>query len=143
MPEANKAFEFGQFRRLIVNFIPRSSDESSIRKYLPENHQDKSWWKASVVGRELGRDLLRIHGTGRVNLNPFTSYFPFVPTSGCLATNEANLLGFKKFKDQRLLLDTLMSALNLPLIHENESKIHGLLYVIELDDNLGALHFLT
>lgn len=141
MPEANKNYDFGQFRRLIVNFIPKSTDESSITKYLPENHKDKSWWKPSVVGREMGRELLRIHGTGRVNLNPFTSYFPFVPTSGCLATNEANLLGFKRSTDQRLLLDCLMSALNLPVIYENESKIHGLLYVIELDDNLSTLQF--
>lgn len=143
MPLANKTFEFGQFRRLILNFIPKSTDESAIRKYLPANHEDKAWWKVSVVGRELGRHLLRIHGTGRVNINPFTTYFPFVPTSGCLATNEASILGFKKSQDQRLLLDSLMSALNLPQTPENESKIHGLLYVVEFDDSLSAIHFFT
>ncbi|MFA6236178.1 MAG: hypothetical protein WC635_02530 [Bacteriovorax sp.] len=141
MPEANKPFEFGKFRRLIVNFIPKTENEETLKSYLPDNHREKSWWKASVLGRELGRSLLRIHGTGRVNPNPLTTFFPLVPTSGCLATNEASLFGFKASQDQRLLLDTLMSALNLPKTAENESKIHGLLYVIDFDDNLTALRF--
>jgi hypothetical protein len=141
MPEANNPYEFGKFRRLIVNFIPKSLDESDLTALLPSNHQNKSWWKASVVARELGRSLLRIHGTGRSNLNPFSSYFPFVPTSGCLATKEGDLLGLKRYNDQRLLLDSLQKAMNLPVFFENESKIHGLLYVVEFDDNLSALHF--
>ena len=143
MPEANNTHEFGKFRRLIVNFIPKSLDESELTALLPSHHHDKSWWKASVVARELGRSLLRIHGTGRSNLNPFSSYFPLVPTSGCLATKESHLLGLKKYNDQRLLLDSLQKAMELPVLFENESKIHGLLYVVEFDDNLTALHFLT
>lgn len=143
MPEANKFFEFGEFRRLIVNFIPESANEASIQKLLPVKHHQKSWWKPSVVGRVLGRSLLRIHGTGRDNFNPFSPYFPLVPTSGCLATNEAKLFGKKLAQDQRLLLDALMKALNLLPTFENESKIHGLLYVVDFDDNLAALHFLT
>lgn len=143
MPEANNPYEFGEFKRLIVNFIPKSLGESELKKYLPTNHHSSAWWKASIVGRELGRSLLRIHGTGRVNRNPFTSYYPFVPTSGCLATNEGRFLGLPKAQDQRLLLDTLMRAMNLPPTVENESKIHGLLYVVELDDNLSALRFLS
>jgi hypothetical protein len=143
MPEANNRHEFGKERRLIVNFIPKSLHESEITNRLPKSHREKSWWRPSVIGRELGRSLLRIHGTGRSNLNPFTLHFPLVPTSGCLATNEANLFSFKKFNDQRLLLDRLMEASNLPKCPENESKIHGLLYVVEFDDNLSALHFKT
>lgn len=143
MPEANNTFEFGKFRRLIVNFIPKSLNEFDLKTFLPRIHQDKSWWKASVVARELGRSLLRIHGTGRSNLNLFSSHFPLVPTSGCLATQEGNIIGFKNYNDQRLLLDSLQKAMNLPIQFENESKIHGLLYVVEFDDNLTALHFLT
>ncbi|MDO9181684.1 MAG: hypothetical protein Q7U04_04710 [Bacteriovorax sp.] len=141
MPEANKNFEFGQHRRLIVNFIPESQDESDLKILLPVSHTDKSWWAPCVLGREIGRSLLRIHGTGRKNLNPLSSYFPLVPTSGCLATNEATFFGYKKARDQRLLLDHLMLAQNIDPTHENESKIHGLLYVVELDDNLAALRF--
>lgn len=143
MPEANNPYEFGQFKRLIVNFIPKSPGETEIKKYLPAEHHSGAWWKASIVGRELGRSLLRIHGTGRVNRNPFTSYYPFVPTSGCLATNEGRFFGLPKAQDQRLLLDVLMLASNLPPTVENESKIHGLLYVVELGDNLSALRFLS
>lgn len=143
MPHANKVHEYGEFRRLIINFLDEVPNEAEFRKYLPSNHHELSWWKPAVLAHELGRSLLRIHGTGRANRNPFTRHFPFVPTSGCLATNEAKFLGFKHFRDQRLLLDTLMSSLNLAPTSENESKIHGLLYVVELDDNLSALHFLA
>ena len=141
MPEANKQKEFGSYRRLIVNFIKPSQNEENLLKFLPRNHHGLSWWTPSVVGRELGRSLLRIHGTGRKNHKIFAPYYPIVPTSGCLATNESSLLGFKKIHHQRLLLDVLMEAMNLPAAYENESKIHGLLYVIEFDDNLGTLRF--
>lgn len=143
MPKADKNFEFGEFKRLIVNFIKESPDEAEIKNLLPQDHHQLNWWKPSVLGRELGRCLLRIHGTGRANLNPLTSYYPFVPTSGCLTTNESAFFRLKKARDQRLLLDTLMNALDIPPIEENESKIHGLLYVVELDDSLSALRFLV
>lgn len=143
MPLADKNFEFGEFKRLIVNFIKASPQEAEIKKLLPPNHQQLNWWKPSIVGRELGRSLLRIHGTGRVNLNPLTSFYPFVSTSGCLATNEATFFGLKKAQDQRLLLDSLMRALDLAETEENECKIHGLLYVVEFDDNLATLRFLS
>lgn len=141
MPEANNTYEFGKYRRLIVNFIPASTGETGLKRYLPESHHSLNWWKQSVLGRELGRSLLRIHGTGRTNNNFFTPYYPFVPTSGCLATNEASVLGMKEYHDQRLLLDVLMEASGLEPSYENESKIHGLLYVVEFDDNLSALSF--
>jgi hypothetical protein len=141
MPEANKAHEFGKYRRLIVNFIPGSEGENELKKLLPKTHHQMHWWKQSVLGRELGRSLLRIHGTGRTNNNFFMPYYPFVPTSGCLATNEATILGMKEYHDQRLLLDVLMKAQGLESTYENESKIHGLLYVVEFDDSLAALKF--
>jgi hypothetical protein len=143
MPTADQNLIFGDFKRLIVNFIDRGPGEIGILNLLPATHHRLSWWKPSVVARELGRGLLRIHGTGRKNLNPFSSYYPMYPTSGCLATNESSFLGLKKAQDQRLLLDALMNSLNIPANLENESKIHGLLYVVELDDNLAALRFLV
>lgn len=127
MPEANKNYEFGQFRRLIVNF-------TDSKKWLPISQVNKSWWKQAEVAKELGRSLLRIHGTGRLNRNPFTSFFPFVPTSGCIATNEES-------QDQRYLLDTLMSAQDLKVCYENESNINAILYVLEYNDSFQKLIF--
>ncbi len=134
MAQANNPYLFGQYRRLILNFMPE------IMANLPKDHHELSWWRQAEVASKLGRSLLRIHGTGRVNRNPLTPYFPFVPTSGCLATNEVQLAGMKSH-DQRLLLDAMMSAIGEEAIFENESKIHGLLYVVEFDDNLARLEF--
>lgn len=136
MPEADKNYEFGKYRRLIVNFIKESSKESEFMSHLPRTHHQLNWWKSSLLARELGRSLLRIHGTGRRNFNPISPYFPLVPTSGCLATNETIFTN-----DQRLLLDALIDALGLPKNYESESKIHGLLYVVEFNDSLSTLKF--
>ncbi|MBX9699839.1 MAG: hypothetical protein K2X74_10390, partial [Acetobacteraceae bacterium] len=84
MPEANKNYEFGAFRRLIVNFLPKTPNEEKMKQFLPMNHYKRTWWIPCLVGRELGRNLLRIHGTGRVNKNPFSSHFPMIPSSGCI-----------------------------------------------------------
>ena len=135
MPEANNPFEFGVHRRLIVNFLPE------FHQYLPPSHFELDWWKQSVVGREMGRSLLRIHGTGRKNNNLMSPHFPMVPTSGCLATTEVNFMGIYQNFDQRKLLDTLMEASGLTISFENESKIHGLLYVVEFDGKFQALEF--
>lgn len=140
-PLADNQQAFGEFRRLILNFIKSSPNETELLALMPANHHSLDWWKQSVVARNLGRCLLRIHGTGMKNKNPFSSYYPLVPTSGCLATNEAGRLGLKKAQDQRLLLDVLMKAQGLDVLSENESKIHGLLYVVEFDDSLAALSF--
>lgn len=141
MPEANKEYEFGKNRRLIVNFLKTSPGEENIKQFLPKSQRTGLWWTPSIVGRELGRSLLRIHGTGRVNKNPFSSYFPMIPSSGCLTTTERTFLGMIKINDQRLLLDALMDSMGLPKTFENESKIHGLLYVINFDGTYQALEF--
>ena len=141
MPEANKPYEFGESRRLIVNFLKASPKEENIAQFLPKNHRQRLWWRPCLVGRDLGRSLLRIHGTGRVNKNPFSSYFPMIPSSGCLTTTERSFMGLIKINDQRLLLDALMDSLKLPRTFENESKINGLLYVIEFDGTYQALEF--
>lgn len=127
MPEANKNYEFGKFRRLIVNF----TDPENL---LPYSQKNKSWWKEAVLAKELGRSLLRIHGTNRINKNPFTSFFPFVPTSGCIATNE-------KTNDQRRLLDTMMAAGGLSVCYENEANLKAILYVLEFNDSFQKLIF--
>lgn len=141
MPEANLPYEFGEFRRLIVNFIQSSPGEYQIKKWLPGTHHEMHWWKQCLVARELGRSLLRIHGTGRKNYNPLEPFFPMVPTSGCLATSEVNFFGLYKTTHQRNLLDTLMAAQGLEVSAANESKIHGLLYVIEFDGRFQTLEF--
>lgn len=141
MPEANNKIEFGEHRRLIINFIKNSPEEAELAQFLPKTHHELDWWKQSVLARSLGRSLLRIHGSGRVNRNPFNAFYPFVPTSGCLATNEGRSLWGKKACDQRLLLDQLLLAQGLERSFENESKIQGLLYVVEFSDNLSTLRF--
>ena len=141
MPEANHTPEFGVHRRLIVNFIKASENEESMLQLIPRNLHQHSWWKPSVVGRELGRSLLRIHGTGEVNKNPFSSHYPMIPSSGCLTTTEKKSFGLFKIHHQRELLDTLMDAMNLPRTYENESKIHGLLYVADIDGTYQTLEF--
>ncbi len=141
MPEANHPYEFGKFRRMKVNFLAASPNEENIKQFLPRAQHTNTWWLPSIVGRELGRSLLRIHGTGRVNKNPFSPHFPMVPSSGCLTTTERNFMGLVSINDQRLLLDAIMMALELEPSFENESKIHGLLYVIEFDGTYQALEF--
>jgi hypothetical protein len=127
MPEANKNYEFGKFRRLIVNF----TDPETL---LPKSQMNKFWWKEAELARALGRSLLRIHGTGRVNRNPFSTFYPFVPTSGCIATNENT-------NDQRSLLDGLMAAQGLTVQFENEVNIKAILYVLEFNESFSKLKF--
>ncbi|MBY0414203.1 MAG: hypothetical protein K2Q18_08560, partial [Bdellovibrionales bacterium] len=113
----------------------------NIKQFLPRTHHARHWWAQGLVGRELGRSLLRIHGTGTVNKNPFSSYYPMIPSSGCLTTTERNFMGFFKTTHQRELLDCLMAAEGNLVTLENESKIHGILYVVEFDDTYQALEF--
>lgn len=140
MPEANNQKLFGEHRRLIVNFLQANSDAEEYRTFIPEGQYSYSWWKQSWIARELGRSLLRIHGSGIKHPNPLSPHFPMIPTSGCLATTETRLLG-RKIGHQRLLLDTLMKAQGLDTTYENELKIHGILYVLEFDGSLSRLEF--
>jgi len=92
----------------------------------------------SVVARDVGRSLLRIHGTGRINTWPDSSWYPFIRTSGCIAQRENTYNGVE-FTDQRILLDTLMLAQGLEPKFENETRIKGLLYFIEINDQAKAV----
>lgn len=133
MPAADQQVSFGKFRRLIVNFIPKSPNEEDFRYLLPDSNLSEQWWTQSVEARNIGRGLFRIHGTGKINETPNSSYFPFIPTSGCIAKRENTYNGVE-YKDQRILLDTLMKILNLTPSFENEVQIKGLLYLIDINN---------
>lgn len=133
MPYADQQKTYGEFRRLIINFIEPSENESALKEFIPPSAHDKVWWNESVVARDVGRNLLRIHGTGRKNWNPFSRHYPFVKTAGCIMSLEGEY-GDTDFIDQRLLLDEVMVASQLEPQYENESEIKGLLYLIEVSD---------
>ena len=133
MPVADQQISFGKFRRMILNFVPAAKNEELIKSLLPVSSHDKEWWKTSIVARDIGRNLLRIHGTGKINNDPNTPYFPFMRTSGCIAQRENTYAGVK-YTDQRELLDKIMTAMELQPKYENEIKIKGILYLIELND---------
>lgn len=133
MPVADQQISYGKNRRMILNFVPAAKNEELIKSLLPPSSHDKEWWKTSVVARDIGRNLFRIHGTGKVNTDPNTPYFPFMRTSGCIAQRENSYSGVK-YNDQRELLDMVMTAMELQPKYENEIKIKGIIYVIELND---------
>lgn len=138
MPYPDQIPSFGKFRRLILDFVPKSSNEQRQRAILPDSSLDSPWWKPNVVARDIGRSLFRIHGTGRVVEEETAPWFPFRPTSGCIAKRE-NKYGELEFRDQQNLLDTLMTAMDLPVQYQNETEIKGLLFVMEIDDKEGAV----
>lgn len=133
MPAADQQISFGKFRRLILNFVPKSKNEVLFKSLLPKTSHDDAWWKTSTVARDAGRNLFRIHGTGKSNTEPATPYFPFMRTSGCIAQRENTYDGVT-YKDQRELLDTIMKAMDLEPIYANEPKIKGMIYVVDMDD---------
>lgn len=133
MPVADQQMSFGKFRRMMLNLVPKSKNEVLFKSLLPESSHNQEWWKTSVVARDAGRNLFRIHGTGKINKDPTTPYFPFMRTSGCIAQKE-NTYGTVTYKDQRELLDDIMKAMDLVPSFENEVKIKGILYLVEVDD---------
>jgi hypothetical protein len=133
MPYADATLSFGKFRRMILNFVPKSKDESLIKSLLPVSSHESDWWKSGVVARDIGRNLIRIHGTGKINTDKNTPYYPFMRTSGCIAQRENTYDGVT-YKDQRNLLDSIMMAMDLAKTYDNETNIKGILYLVELDD---------
>ena len=133
MPAADQQVSFGKFRRLILNFVPKSRSESLMKSLLPASSVEDDWWRASMVARDAGRNLLRIHGTGKINTDPSTPYFPFMRTSGCIAQKENTYEGVT-YQDQRELLDDVMLAMDMEPEFNNEPKIKGILYLMDLDD---------
>lgn len=133
MPTADQQMSFGKYRRMILNFIPKSRNEVLLRSLLPTTSQDEEWWKPTIAARDIGRNLFRIHGTLKINNDPSVPYYPFMRTSGCIAQRENTYEGVT-FNDQRVLLDTIMRSLDLEPVYENEPKVKGLLYLVEIDD---------
>lgn len=137
MPYADQQQAYGQFRRLILDFLPQSPSEKNIRDVLPTSSYKANWWQEAVIARNMGRALFRIHGTG--NPAPVDQpYYPFFATSGCVAQKEGVYNGVR-YRDQRLLLDQLMLALDLQPVYANEIQIQGLLFVININDAQKAV----
>jgi hypothetical protein len=133
MPDADNQAAFGRFRRFILNFIPESSSEAQLKMTLPPRSRANNWWKESTVARDAGRSQLRIHGTGRHNDDPESTFYPHMRTSGCVSQLEGEYPN-ESFKDQRSLLKMFLTSLGLQPVFENEPAIKGLLYVVEVDD---------
>lgn len=133
MPSADQQISFGKFRRMIINFVPKSKNESLLKSLLPASSHELDWWRPTTISRDAGRNLFRIHGTGKVNMDPTTPYYPFMRTSGCIAQRENTYEGIT-FKDQRDLLDEVMKAMDLVPNYANEVKVKGVLYLMDLDD---------
>lgn len=138
MPVADQQISYGIFRRMMLNFVPKSKDESLLRSLLPKSSWDQDWWQATTIARDMGRNLFRIHGSGRINNDPNTPYFPFMRTHGCISQRE-NTYDSVTYKDQRNLLDSIMKAMELRAVYENEPKIKGILYLMELEDKSSAV----
>lgn len=133
MPSADQQLSFGKFRRIILNFVPSSEGEELTKLLLNEAAHDLPFWRQANVARDVGRDLLRIHGTGRVNGDPTSAHYPFRKTSGCVSKREGKYPE-AEYIDQRLMLDTMMKAQDLEPIYANETQLKGIFTVIELDN---------
>ncbi len=138
MPSADQKETFGKYRRVNLNFIPRSPEEGVLKALLPPSTRREEWWRPSVIARDIGRNLLRIHGTGKINPDPLTPFFPFLQTLGCIAQRENTYAG-RTYRDQRQLLDTIMGALDLAPIYQNETQVKGILYLINIDSKNEAV----
>jgi hypothetical protein len=123
---------------MILNFVPKSSNEVLMKSLLPSSSHNSDWWKPATVARDIGRNHLRIHGTGKINIDKNTPYYPFMRTSGCIAQRENTYDGVT-FKDQRNLLDSVMKAMDLATTYQNETNIKGILYVVEIDEQSGPV----
>lgn len=133
MPVADQQISFGKFRRMMLNFVPKSQNEVLSKALLPVSSHNTEWWKAANAARDVGRNLFRIHGTGKVNNDPTTPYYPFMRTSGCIAQRE-NTYGNVTYRDQRVLLDDVMKAMDMVPTYENEVRVKGILYLMDIDD---------
>ncbi len=138
MPKANRQQAFGKFRRVILNWIPKSFEETNMSHFLPKSAQNKIWWKEASVARDVGRKWLRIHGTGNRNTDTSSSFYPHFATSGCVSTRELEYDG-TDYKDQRIILNKMMEAMQIAPVFSNETSLKGVLYVIELDDKKKSI----
>lgn len=133
MPEANRQQAFGKWRRVKLNWVPKSKSEVNTKEFLPLSAHAKTWWHQANVARDVGRKWLRIHGTGNRNTDRNSTFYPHVPSAGCITTKEMKYDGID-YKDQRIILDTMMNSMQLAPVFANEVEIKGVIYVVELDD---------
>lgn len=138
MPSADQQTSFGKFRRIILNFVPATEGEELTKKLLNESAHNLPFWRQANIARDVGRDLLRIHGTGRINDDPTSAHYPFRKTSGCVSKREGKYPGVE-YIDQREMLDTMMKALDLDPVYANETEIKGIFTIIELDDQKASV----
>ena len=124
--------DFGRFPRVVLNFLP-ANDGSEYQKLVPSSSAHADWWKETSVAQRNGRSDLRMHGTLNPGGEADKPWHPFRPTAGCIAARENTYDGVV-YRDQRHLLDAWMAGLGLSSSSENERQIHGLLYVIEMDE---------
>jgi hypothetical protein len=133
VPYKNAPYDYGKNHRLILDFLPRGENDGTVKALLPESHENEIWWREGYVAQEVGRDNLRIHGTGQINQNPLSQWFPFMPSLGCLKMREGTYAA-GTFNDQRILLNQILKAQGLESKESNDHFIKAVLYVYELDE---------
>ena len=126
-------------RRMILDFPHASTDEAYYKRFLPKSSYGESWWREGVEARNIGRSLFRLHGTGMRNSNTRSKYYPFIRTRGCVATRESRY-GDIEYKDQQLVLNKMMEAMGLTPKYANETKIRGLLYIVNINNEKKAVN---
>ena len=136
MPFTNRQRLFGRFHRLIINYLPgNAADLTYYQKFIPNSFKDADWWKQAALAKVLGRNLMRIHGTGK-RARTRTGYYPLVKTNGCIAEIEGTYFG-KKQTGQKDLLEKLQEVSGA----KSKEAIHALLYVVEIDDSDRPVNF--
>lgn len=138
MPYADQQLSYGKFRRVMLDFAPSSADEQTLKQLLPASSHSAGWWQQSVAARDIGRNLFRVHGTGRINTDPTSTFYPLTQTHGCISKRENTYEGVT-YKDQRDFLDILMLSMGLEPKFANEPKIKGILYLVEVGDEERAV----
>ena len=138
MPYADQYRSFGKYRRIILNWVP-TEDDGDINKdemtkgLLSPLSENSFWWRQASISRDLGRTDLRIHGTGKINEDPRSTYYPLRKSNGCITQREGTY-GRTTYQDQRIMLNQMMAALELPATYDNEVEISGILYLIDIDN---------
>lgn len=127
MPQTDRQQEYGRNRRLIL----KMAGKTDALMILPSSQHKKAWWRQVLLARELGRENLRIHGSGKVNTDPLTFHPELVPSSGCIKVREGTYNG-NTYNDQRVLLNTLMKAQGLKVTRSNEVSIMAHLLVFNV-----------
>lgn len=127
MPTVDSVAEYGKNRRLIL----RMASKETAQKLLPVSQLKRSWWRQTLLAMAVGRENLRIHGTGKVNKDPETKHPTLVPSFGCIKLREGKYDGVA-FDDQRVLLNALMKAQGLKLVRSNEAAIRSTLLVLNV-----------